>query len=53
VIAFGENNLPVPIHGRSRADSPRPDAAGHGGYHRQLTQLRRVAGHRRLIPVPP
>ncbi len=31
VIAFGEENLPVPIHGRSRADSPAPDAAGHGG----------------------
>ena len=33
VIAFGEDNLPVPIHGRSRADCPAPDAAGDGGYH--------------------
>jgi hypothetical protein len=31
VIAFGEDNLPVPIHGRSRADCPVPDAAGNGG----------------------
>lgn len=31
VIAFGEDNLPVPIHGRSRADCPALDAAGHGG----------------------
>jgi predicted site-specific integrase-resolvase len=31
VIAFGEDNLPVPIHGRSRADCPAPDAAGNGG----------------------
>ena len=31
VIAFGEDNLPVPIHGRSRADCPAPDAADHGG----------------------
>jgi len=31
VIAFGEDNLPVPIHGRSRADCPAPDAAVHGG----------------------
>ena len=31
VIAFGEDNLPVPIHGRSRTDCPAPDAAGHGG----------------------
>ena len=31
VIAFGEDNLPVPIHGRSRADCPAPDAAGDGG----------------------
>jgi len=31
VIAFGEDNLPVPIHGRSRADCPVPDAAGDGG----------------------
>lgn len=31
VIAFGEDNLPVPIHGRSRSDSPAADAAGHGG----------------------
>jgi hypothetical protein len=27
VIAFGENNLPVPIHGRSRIDLPPPVAA--------------------------
>ena len=33
VIAFGEDNLPVPIHGRSRADCPAPDAAGDGGCH--------------------
>jgi hypothetical protein len=33
VIAFGEENLPVPIHGRSRADGPAPDAAGDGGSH--------------------
>ena len=35
VIAFGEDNLPVPIHGRSRADCPTPDAAGDGdgGHH--------------------
>ncbi|MFM7135830.1 MAG: recombinase family protein [Planctomycetota bacterium] len=33
VIAFGEENLPVPIHGRSRADCPAPDAAGDGGCH--------------------
>jgi hypothetical protein len=33
VIAFGEDNLPVPIHGRSRADCPVPDAAGNGGSH--------------------
>jgi hypothetical protein len=31
VIAFGEDNLPVPIHGHSRANLPAPDAAGHGG----------------------
>jgi hypothetical protein len=31
VIAFGEDNLPVQIHGRSWADCPAPDAAGHGG----------------------
>jgi hypothetical protein len=31
VIAFGEDNLPVPIHGRSRADGPAPDAASTGG----------------------
>ena len=30
VIAFGENNLPVPIHGRSRIDLPAPDAANDG-----------------------
>jgi hypothetical protein len=30
VIAFGEDNLPVPIHGRSRADDPAHDAAGNG-----------------------
>ncbi len=30
VIAFGENNLPVPIHGRSRIDLPPPDAANDG-----------------------
>ena len=28
VIAFGEDNLPVPIHGRSRADYQAPGAAG-------------------------
>ena len=28
---LGEDNLPVPIHGRSRADCPAPDAAGDGG----------------------
>ena len=33
VIAFGEDNLPVPIHGRSRADCPAPDAAGNDGSH--------------------
>ncbi len=33
VIAFGEENLPVPIHGRSRADYPAPDAAGNDGSH--------------------
>ena len=33
VIAFGEDNLPVPIHGRSRTDCPAPDAAGIGGSH--------------------
>jgi predicted site-specific integrase-resolvase len=31
VIAFGEDNLPVPIHGRSRADHPAHDAACSGG----------------------
>jgi hypothetical protein len=31
VIAFGEDNLPVPIHGRSRADHPAHDAACNGG----------------------
>jgi hypothetical protein len=31
VIAFGHDNLPVPLHGHSRADSPTPDAAGDGG----------------------
>lgn len=31
VIAFGQDNLPVPIHGHSRADNPAPDAAGNGG----------------------
>ena len=31
VIAFGEDNLPVPIHGHSRANLPAPDAAGTGG----------------------
>ena len=31
VIAFGEDNLPVPIHGRSRADDLARDAAGTGG----------------------
>ena len=30
VIAFGENNLPVPIHGRSRIDLRTPDAANDG-----------------------
>ena len=33
VIAFGEDNLPVPIHGRSRADYQAPDAAGDGDSH--------------------
>jgi len=33
VIAFGEDNLPVPIHGRNRADCPAPYAAGNGGSH--------------------
>jgi hypothetical protein len=31
VIVFGEDNLPVPIHGRSRADHPAHDAACNGG----------------------
>ena len=31
VIAFGEDNLPVPIHGRSRAADSARDAAGTGG----------------------
>jgi predicted site-specific integrase-resolvase len=31
VIAFGEDNLPIPIHGHSRADLPAPDAVGDGG----------------------
>jgi len=31
VIAFGEDNLPVPIHGRSRADDLARDPAGTGG----------------------
>ena len=31
VIAFGEDNLPVPIHGHSRADLPAPDAVGDDG----------------------
>ena len=31
VIAFGEDNLPVPLHGHSRANRPAPDAAGNGG----------------------
>ena len=30
VIAFGEDNLPVPVHGRSWADDPTHDAAGNG-----------------------
>ena len=34
VIAFGEDNLPVPIHGRRRADCPAPDAAGDSGCNR-------------------
>ena len=33
VIAFGEDNLPVPLHGHSRANLSGPDAAGHGGRH--------------------
>ena len=33
VIAFGEDNLPVPIHGQSWAECPAPDAAGNGGSH--------------------
>ncbi|MCX7429620.1 MAG: hypothetical protein NTY17_01190 [Planctomycetia bacterium] len=33
VIAFGEDNLPVPIHGRSRADYQASDAVGDGGSH--------------------
>ena len=28
VIAFGEENLPVPIHGRHRVDAPAPKVAG-------------------------
>ena len=31
VIAFGEDNLPIPIHGHSRADLPAPDAVGDDG----------------------
>ncbi len=31
VIAFGEDNLPVPIHGRSRAKDPAHDAACTSG----------------------
>ena len=31
VIAFGKDNLPVPIHGHSRTDVPAPGAAEHGG----------------------
>ena len=31
VIAFGEDNLPVPIHGRSRADDLARDPASTGG----------------------
>ena len=31
VIAFGEDNLPVPIHGHSRADLPTPDAVEDDG----------------------
>ena len=33
VIAFGEDNLPVPIHGRSRADYQAPGAAGGDSHH--------------------
>ena len=33
VIAFGEDNLPVPIHGRSRANYQAPGAAGDGDSH--------------------
>jgi predicted site-specific integrase-resolvase len=33
VIAFGEDNLPVPIHGRSRAENPTLNAAANGGTH--------------------
>ena len=31
VIVFGQENLPVLIHGHSRVDLPTPDAAGHAG----------------------
>jgi hypothetical protein len=31
VITFGEDNLPVPIHGHSRANLPAPDATDRGG----------------------
>ena len=31
VIAFGEDNLPVPIHGHSRAELLAPDAVGDAG----------------------
>ncbi len=34
VIAFGEDNLPVPIHGHSRADLPAPDAVDNDGTNR-------------------
>ncbi len=33
VIAFGEDNLPVPSHGRSRAEDPAHDAACTSGRH--------------------
>jgi len=57
VIAFGQENLPVEIHGHSRVNLPvQRRIATHcqplAATHKTLTQLRRVAGARRCFPIP-
>ena len=63
VIAFGEDNLPVPIHGRHRGDHPAGTGPAACAKTAQasapptpvltltITRARRVAGNRRLMSV--